>query len=371
MYFHVSHFKFHIPSVFAQKHYPEQLLPEELDVYLARGWYRMGQSIFTTHYLCFGDQFFSAIWIRLSLEGYNYTKSLRKILRRNSDRFTTQFAKATFTVEKEQLYQRYKANFSGMLAPTLKDSLLDGEEFNVYPTYEVTVYDGNALVAVSFFDVGDDSAASILGIYDPDYSVHSLGLYTMLMEIEFCLQNEMRFFYPGYVVPGYPRFDYKLRIGGADYYDLTASNWLPYSQLQPESIPITKMQRKLQELEYVFQKNGIPSKRYLYPLFEANLFAFWQTEYFDFPIFLMCYPKEKASSYFIVVYDIRHNAYHLLECTPLDDLMFYVNESYANMFDRKRFFLELIIIKDQLLRTSNTEQLAFTLFSLVIGKRLK
>lgn len=357
--------------MFAEKHYPDHLLPEELDVYLARGWYRMGQSIFTTHFLCFNDQFFSAIWIRLPLKGYNYTRSLRKLLRKNSERFITTFHKSELTAEKENLYQRYKYTFPGVLASTLKESLQDGEEFNVYQTYEVNVRDGDKLVAVSFFDVGYDSAASILGIYDPEYSAHSLGLYTMLLEIAFCQQNEMNFYYPGYIVPGYPRFDYKLRIGDTQYYDLGTKTWYPFKELSNEDIPMNKMQRKLEELQYVFSKNGIPSKKYLYPLFEANLFAFWQTDYFDYPIFLMCYPKDKASSYFIVVYDMSHQAYHLLECSPLDDLMFYVNESYANMFDPQRFFLELIVIKDQLLRTSNVEQLALTLFSLVIGKRLK
>lgn len=358
-------------QMFAEKHYPDYLAPEDLDAYLARGWYRMGQSIFTTHFLCFGDHFYSAIWVRLPLKDYQYSKSLRKNIRRNQELFHTTFAKSRLTAEKERLYQRYKNAFTGMLAPTLKESLHDGEDFNVFQTYEVNVYDGNRLVAASFFDIGVDSAASILGIYDPDYHAHSLGFYTMLMEIEFCLQNQMKYFYPGYIVPHYPRFDYKLRIGATEYYNITTGYWLPFAQLLPEEVPMQKMQRKLDELQAVFQRNNIPSKKYLYPLFEANLFAFWQTEYFDFPVFLMCYPQEKAAAYFLVVYDIRYQAYHLLECTPLDDLMFYVNESYASLFDRKRFFLELIIIKDQLLRTTNPEHLALTLLSFIIGKRLK
>ena len=62
-------------SAFAEKHYPELLLPEELDAYLARGWYRMGQSIFTTHFLCFGEQFYSAVWVRLQLNDHSFSKS--------------------------------------------------------------------------------------------------------------------------------------------------------------------------------------------------------------------------------------------------------------------------------------------------------
>lgn len=357
--------------MFAEKHYPEELHSEELDAYLAKGWYRMGQSIFTTHFLCFGEDFYSAIWIRLALKDFQFSKSLRKILRKNSHDFRTEFCKSNITPKKEKLYQRYKAKFSGVLAPTLKESLLDGENFNVFDTYEVNVYDGKKLIAVSFFDVGRDSAASIMGIYDPDYQKSSLGMYTMIAEVAFCIQNKMSYFYPGYVVPGYDRFDYKLRIGAVDYFNLSSQSWTPFKDLQKADIPIYAMEQKLSALQQAFKKQNILVQKLYYPLFEANLFAFWQTDYFDYPVFLMCSPNEKSQHYFVIVYDVQNSAYHLLECAPLDDLMFYVNESYANLFDRGRFFLDLIVIKERLLRTTNPEHLQVVLMSLVISKRLK
>lgn len=357
--------------MFAEKHYPEMLLPEELDNYLSRGWYRMGQSIFTTHFLCFGEEFFSAIWIRLALRDFHFKKSLRKLLRKNNRRFHTEFARSRLTMEKEKLYQRYKDNFSGVLAPTLKESLLDGEDTNIFDTYEVNVYDGDKLIAVSFFDVGRDSAASILGIYDPDYEKHSLGMYTMVAEIAFCMQNGMSYYYPGYVVPGYDRFDYKLRIGDVDYYDLATDSWIPHRTLTEATTPMATMEHKLAELQQYLKKLSIPGQKLYYPLFEANLFAFWQTDYFDYPVFLLCSPIEKSSVYYIVVYDVRDSSYILLECAPLDDLMFYVNESYANLFDPRSFFLELIVIKERLLRTSSPEHLQVVLMSLILSKRLK
>jgi arginine-tRNA-protein transferase len=42
-------------NMFADKHYPENLNLWELDQYLEKGWYRMGQVIFTTHFLFFGS----------------------------------------------------------------------------------------------------------------------------------------------------------------------------------------------------------------------------------------------------------------------------------------------------------------------------
>ena len=41
----------------------------------------------------------------------------------------------------------------------------------------------NKLVAFSVFDKGADSIQSIKGVYDYDYSEHSLGIYSMILEI--------------------------------------------------------------------------------------------------------------------------------------------------------------------------------------------
>ena len=73
----------------------------------------MGQTIFTTHFLCFGKQFYSAIWIRLELENYIFRKRvcLRKLIRQNSDQFRVSVNKGIINNEKEQLYQKYRRKF--------------------------------------------------------------------------------------------------------------------------------------------------------------------------------------------------------------------------------------------------------------------
>jgi len=344
--------------MFAEKHYPEIMRPEELDAYLARGWYRMGQTIFTTHFLCFGEQFYSAVWVRLPLRGYSFRKSLRKIIRRVQRDFTVSFQPAQIDRDKEHLYRRYKAAFPGMLAPSLSDSLLDGEEFNIYDTYEVTVHDGERLIAASFFDLGQDSIASIMGIYDPAYSKYSLGIFTMLMEIAFAQENHYEYYYPGYVVPGYTRFDYKLRIGDVSYYDLAARDWLPYGQLDTDDIPINKMSRRLTHLQNALGVENAGRRLFYYPLFEVNLFGFWRTNFFDHPVFLHCNYRPLADEHLVVVYDIRQEQYLLLHCSPFDDIQFYFNETYTNSFDQDYFFMELIVIDRILARAGDAPGMA-------------
>lgn len=344
--------------MFADKHYPsEAISPEALDAYLAKGWYRMGQTIFTTHFLCFQQHFYSAIWVRLQLEGYVFRKSIRKLMRRNERYFRTVYREGKIDREKERLYQRYRRSFSGMLAPTLKDSLLDGDEKNIYNTVEVCIYEDNRLVAFSFFDLGKSSAASILGVYDPEYDRYSLGFYTMLLEISYCMEQGLQYYYPGYVVPGYSRFDYKLRIGEVDYFDLRTNSWAPFQELQPEDIPITRMEQELADLKRVFRSQNIPCQLKYYPLFESNLFGFWQAPYFDYPILLHCFPQADASRFIMGVYDVRKEAFHLLQCSLLEDFQFFFNESYIQSFDKRRFFTELLVVNRHIKTTASSKEM--------------
>ncbi|MEL7160133.1 MAG: arginine-tRNA-protein transferase, partial [Bacteroidota bacterium] len=68
---------------YADKNTPFVLSPESLDWYLGKGWYRMGANIFTTHFLFFNDRPYSAIWIRVDLQNFRFSKSQRKLMRRN------------------------------------------------------------------------------------------------------------------------------------------------------------------------------------------------------------------------------------------------------------------------------------------------
>ncbi len=234
--------------MFIDKHTPSFISGAELDAYLAKGWYRMGQDIFTCYLLHFNRQVYSSLWLRLPLKGYEFRSGIRKILRRNGRKFQIFYRPATIDIEKELLYQKYRKDFKGDLPPSLKEALMDGGKTNIYNTYETAVYDGRRLMAFSFFDLGENSLASIKGVYDPDYSAYSLGFYTMLLEIEYGLQNNFEYFYPGYFVPGYSRFDYKLRIGKpeeVEFYDSGTMRWLPMKSFRIEDAPVRVLGRKL------------------------------------------------------------------------------------------------------------------------------
>ena len=92
------------------------------------------------------------------------------------------------------------------------------------------VYDGDQLIAAGYFDLGDTAAASILHFFDPQYARYSLGKYLILLTIEYLKDQGYEYYYPGYVVEGLPKMDYKLFLGKeeAEYFDPEAVAWLKF-----------------------------------------------------------------------------------------------------------------------------------------------
>ncbi len=347
--------------MFAAKHYPEQITGAELDLYLSKGWYRMGQTIFTTHFLCFGHSFYSAIWIRLDLEEYAFRKSLRKLLKKNDQQLDISFGPARIDPQREELYAIYREDFPGVIAPSILDSLQDGEHFNIYNTLEFTAHLGDELIALSYFDIGEDSVSSILGIYHPGYKDRSLGFYTMLKEIEYCIDHGIRYYYPGYIVPGYNRFDYKKRIGQVDYYRLDTGDWEPLDQLAEEDIPIALIQTKLKDLQLQMAQAGLESSLKFYPIFEANLFGYWGIPYLDYPLFLLCDFQQNTSEIPVIIFDPRTKLYQLMKCKDIEEFQFYFNEHFKSTFDSDLYFTRLIGVEQILISAPTEKEMVDTL----------
>ena len=109
--------------MFAQIHSPDFLEPFELDAYLAKGWFRMGQDIFTCNVLHFKRVFYSAIWLRIPLANYQKDNAFQRLLKLNAG-FQIRIQPAEITAEKEALYTKYKTGITFSTADSLADLLL-------------------------------------------------------------------------------------------------------------------------------------------------------------------------------------------------------------------------------------------------------
>lgn len=300
----------------------ETIAGNELDTYLEKGWYRMGQSIFTTQFLSFDAQIYTALWLRLSLENYTMRKSLRKIFNKVHNNFQVIVQPATFGLDKELLFQKYKKTFKGSFNSTVNAYMLDNTKKNLYNTLECLVYDGEKLIAFSYFDIGETAIASILGVYDNDYQKYSLGVFTMLQEITWCLENKMEFYYPGYCVPGYERFDYKCRVGEMEYFDYIKKQWFAYSDFKPEIALTEKLKYKLLSIHKHLEKFVNNGYLVFYRYYDM---WFQQTEsnnLYDHPLLLLYVINKKG---YVLEYDFKTNIYRLSRIITFN-LNFTVNE---------------------------------------------
>lgn len=317
--------------MYTEIHYPINRIPaENLDEYLAKGWFRMGQTIFTCWFLFMEKGFFSAIWIRQDLQGFTFKKRSRKLMNRNAKLFTYHIEPACIDLKKEKLYKKHRVRFKTGVHRTLNQSLMSGANFSIYDTCQIEVYLGKELVAASFFDVGKNSIASINGIFDPKYDQYSLGFYTMLLEMEYAMKTGKRYYYPGYVVPGNPRFDYKARIGNVDYYDLYNKEWKPYDQLEIKNIPSQLLKGKLSLVQFYLNKINIKSEIFLFPPYESSGTDPFLEDLLDQPMYLKIYSDKFVHFELFVIFNLVKQQYELGIYYNLDDFSDWVASGYLN-----------------------------------------
>jgi arginyl-tRNA--protein-N-Asp/Glu arginylyltransferase len=206
---------------------PESLTGEQVDHLLALGWYRMHQEIFTTSHVQLREVY-RVHWLRYGLDELQGHASHKRI-RQRAKHFTHTVEDFVMREEHALLHKRYRNAIDFEGAHSITDCLFGGEEIipSIFNTKTVSVYEGGKLIAVGYFDVGELGAASILHFFDSDYKRFSLGKYLMLLTIDFLRDHGYQFYYPGYVVEGNPKMDYKLFLGReeAQYFDPIAVEW--------------------------------------------------------------------------------------------------------------------------------------------------
>lgn len=307
--------------MFVEARIPQHLTGQELDAYLERGWFRLGQMIFTTNFAQVKEQLLSTIWLRVLLSEYRMDELHRKLLKQNA-RFITNIQPAEINEEKEVLYARYRASVSFAPSESLQH-LLFGKgdaDSSVYTTYEVTVREREKLIACGFFDLGGKSAEGIVSFYDPEYKKYSLGKYVIYSKIEYCQSLGLEYFYPGYFVPGNPYFDYKLKIArnALQFLQLSSGSWKRLSGFIEGDIPIRKMEDKLNHLRLLLADAGIESIIMKYEFFDAGLVPEMRdTGLLDFPIFLHLGNHTEEPVNVLIVFDVRDDQYYLLACVPM------------------------------------------------------
>ena len=264
-----------------QTHFPRSLSRSRYDQYLASGWFRGSVMLYKMDLLCIDERLFSVVNIRMNLDHHTPTSRQRKTMRRVESRFTVTYGHAQPNANKEALYAQHKSRFKGFIHNTLTDYLSAGFQGTVFDTREVCVYDGDKLIAVSYFDLGEQSMASLLGLYDEAYSKYSLGTYTLLKEAEYGKRTGRRWFYPGYILDKRSDFDYKLKLGPMEHYTAN-KRWAKLENFKPETTTAYNIQKTTEALTEGLSALGLHPKPWLYPYFSMGYMGPWSAFFSGF-----------------------------------------------------------------------------------------
>jgi len=276
--------------------------------------------------LCIESGIFGVVNIRMNLDRFALKKSQRKRLARCDRRFTFSIGRAKPDAEKEALYALHKGQFKGFIHPTLNEYLTSGFHRTVFDTREVCVYDGDRLVAVSYFDMGERSMASLIGLQHPDYRKFGLGIYTMLKEIEFGRSAGFKWYYPGYVLDLPSDFDYKLSLGEFEYYTPT-KRWGSHRNFDATNTTGHRVRTSTQSLKGALENCGIPFKERHYPYFSLGFMAPWQLDFLTMPHFMEL--AEVDGRRLIVGYEPLLEEYRLLDVGHTDQFSHLVRMDHS------------------------------------------
>lgn len=218
---------------------PDALGKHELDMLLGMGWYRMNQYLFTISHIHL-DELYQVHWLRFDVNQVKSHASHQRIRRKNKNFSFTIEPAFKINPEHQLLHQKYYASIDFEGASSIEECLY-GESTgkNIFDTWCISVYDDQKLIAAGYFDLGKQAGASILHFYDPAYAYYSPGKYLILLTIDYLRQQGYTWYYPGYVVRGQPKMDYKLFLGReqAEYFDPEVVDWRPFEDHLLDNTP--------------------------------------------------------------------------------------------------------------------------------------
>lgn len=202
----------------------------DLDLFLSMGYYRMQQEIFTCQYVIFDGRLYPVYWLRIVLKAVEYGPKQSRLFRIN-EKFSVTVKPFVLTEEIERLYTLYRNSLDFDASDSVEACLFDGATHTVFDTQVVEVRDQNTLIAAGVFDNGNRSIAGIMNFYHPAYRKQSLGKYLMLLKMKYAQLQQKEYYYPGYLVKDYPKFDYKLFACAAatEVYNDQNGQWLAFS----------------------------------------------------------------------------------------------------------------------------------------------
>ena len=202
--------------------------PAQLDFLLAHGWRHFGTEFFRYSLVLEHSRIRQVIPLRIRLDDFQLSRGQKRIVARNRD--TEVVIRPSFIDRaKEEMFHRHKQRFANNVPDSIHDFLSPTPATVPCINHEICVFLNEQLIAVSFLDLGENSASAVYAIFEPEESSRSLGIFLILTGIDYAKKLNLKYYYPGYAYKGSSFYDYKKRFSGLEMY-VWNRGWAAYRE---------------------------------------------------------------------------------------------------------------------------------------------
>ncbi len=183
--------------------------PETYEALLERGWRRFGRVFFRP--ACAACK--ECRSLRVDVERFRPNRSMRRTLKRNLD-LRVGLRRAAVSDQHRELYDRYHRDMAQRRGWSEKSITL----LKYYRTFvearqsfghEMLYLDGDRLVAVALVDLLPRAVSAVYCYYEPEMRERSLGVYSVLRQIDLARELGAPYLYLGFWIEGNESMRYK------------------------------------------------------------------------------------------------------------------------------------------------------------------
>jgi arginine-tRNA-protein transferase len=199
----------------------ETITPDAYQQLIEQGFRRSGSHLYRPH--CKTCQ--ACVPTRIPIDTFVPRRSQRRVMKRNAD-LTVRVEPATFSRRNYELYARYIAgrHIDGDMYPPSSDQFRSFLLSQWSDTVFVCSYLDDQLVSAAVTDRQERGLSAIYTFFDPDLTARSLGVLSILNQIELGRELGLPYLYLGYWIRDADKMRYKTDYRPVEL--LTNSRWV-------------------------------------------------------------------------------------------------------------------------------------------------
>lgn len=149
--------------------------------------------------------------LRVDVARFVPTRSMARVQRRNRT-LRVEVERPVPTHLKHELFCRYLNDQHDSTMSRSYDTFVDFLYHSPTDSYEFAYYAEDRLIGISIADRLPHGLSSVYMYFDPAYRERSLGTFSVLWEIDYCLREKLSYYYLGYYISDCRTMSYKARF---------------------------------------------------------------------------------------------------------------------------------------------------------------